>query len=80
MNHASDLDAAHDAAVHELIGSHGIVGVGRGRDQLVFFVCNPKAATPLLKRWSRGRDVDFEVKTIRGFVHANQRREWNVDE
>ncbi|MDQ4143303.1 MAG: hypothetical protein M3198_06075 [Actinomycetota bacterium] len=66
------IDAARAEVTASLLGHHGIVGVGRTEDMLVFFVADRARASPVLDQWVREHDVPIEVKDLSGFRPAGQ--------
>jgi hypothetical protein len=65
------IDEARHAA-EPLIGSHGIVGVGRTRDAVVFFVENRDSAAGALERWSSQHPVPIDIEGVERFLPASR--------
>lgn len=70
MTGHESIDAARDNALDSLVGRHGIIGVGRSEESIVFFVRNLNTARDPIRRWSAVHDVPVELKVIAKFRPA----------
>lgn len=64
------IDAARADALDSLVGRHGIIGVGRSEESIVFFVRNLNTARDPIRRWSADHDVPIELKIVAAFRPA----------
>jgi hypothetical protein len=67
---SESIDAARTEALDSLLGRHGIIGVGRTANALVFFVRDAEAVHDEVYRWSAARDVPVEIRVVASFRPA----------
>jgi hypothetical protein len=65
MTTRDTLAHAQADAIAHLVGHHGIIGVGRDNDALVFFVEDWQRAQPIVRRWCDASDLTDDAIAIR---------------